>query len=114
MQDLIFTIIVFIVIYLLFLIFVLSKEDKVEKLKKSTMSMYITKKYNLDLKKINTKIYGHIQALTTAFMISITFYIISFVDNIFIKIGLSILVLVPLQLFMFMVIGKIYQKKASK
>ena len=97
MQDLIFTIIVFIVIYLLFLIFVLSKEEKIEKLKKSTMSMYITKKYNLDLKKNNTKIYGHIQALTTAFMISITFYIISFLDNIFLKIGLSLLLLVPLQ-----------------
>jgi len=114
MQNLLTTIIIFLVIYLLFFIFVLTKEEKLEKLKKSTMSMYITKKYNLDLKKINTKIYGHIQALTTAFLVSVTFYIIEFVNNIFLKISLAIIVLVPLQLLMYMIIGNIYKGKASK
>ncbi len=114
MNNLIFSIGVFITIYLLYVIFVINKRDKLQKLKKGVIVSYIVKKYNLDLKKINLKVLGHMISLSIAFIISITFYIVSFVDNYVLKVLLSFVILMPFQLLIYNIIGILYKKEQKK
>ena len=113
MEDLIVTIALFIIIYLFYVIFVINRKDKLNKLKKGTIVKYIVNRYKLDLKTINFKIFAHMIALTISFIISVTFFIISFFSSYFIKIGLCFIILIPFQYIMYMLIGKMYQKNHS-
>ena len=113
MEDLIFSLIVFIVFYLAYVVFVINRKEKLQKLKKSMMVQYLVNKYNVDLKKVNMKVLGHIIALTTSFILSATLFIISFVDNYILKILLSFAILMPFQYIMFMIVGKMYQKNGQ-
>ena len=110
MKDLIFSIVVFIIFYLAYVIFVINRKDKLSKLKKGMIVNYIVTKYNIDLKQINFKVFAHMVALSTSFIIAVTFFIISFFDNYLFKILLCFIVLLPLQFIMYMIIGKMYQK----
>lgn len=110
MEELISSIVVFIIVYLAYVVFVISRKDKLEKLKKGTIVKYLKSKYKINLKEINFKIFAHIIALSTAFIISVTFFIISFFDNVLLKILLCFAVLLPFQYLMYMLIGKLYKK----
>ena len=113
MFDLIFSLVTFIVIYLAYVVFVINRKEKLQKLKKSMMVQYLVNKYKVDLKKVNMKVLGHIIALTTAFILSATLFVISFVDNYILKILLSFAILMPFQYIMFMIVGKMYQKSGQ-
>lgn len=111
MHDLLVSFIVFIVIYLFYVIFVINKKKKLEKMKNNVSVLYLVSKYNIDIKKINMKVFAHVIALSNSFIISITFFIISFVDNYYLKLLVCIAVIVPVLYIMYMIIGKMYQKK---
>ena len=106
--------IVFIVIYLAYVIFVINRKEKLNKFKKSMVVKYIVSKYKLDLKTINIKVLAHMTSLTTAFIVAITYFIISFIDNYFMKILLCFIIILPFQYIMYMLIGKMYQKNHKK
>lgn len=115
MNDLIFSFIVFIIIYLCYVIFVINKKNKLEKMKSNAGVIYLVNKYQIDLKKINMKVLAHMIALANSFILSITLFILSFVDNYMLKILLCFIIIIPFQYIMYMIIGKMYQKeKRSK
>lgn len=114
MEELITSLIIFVIFYLAYVIFVINRKDKLNKLKKGMIVNYIVTKYQLDLKTINFKVFAHMVALSTAFIMSTTFFIISFFDNYLIKVLLCFVVLLPLQFIMYMIIGKAYQKNHKK
>ena len=110
MEDLIFSLIMFIIIYLFYVIFVINRKNKLEKMKKNAGVLYLANRYNIDLNKVNMKVLAHLIALTNSFILSITLFILSFIDNYFLKI-----IIIPFQYIMYMIIGKMYQKeKRSK
>lgn len=114
MEDLITSLIIFVIFYLAYVIFVINRKEQLSKLKKGMIVKYIVTKYKIDLKTVNFKIFAHMVALSTSFIISTTFFIISFFDNYLIKILLCFVVLIPLQFIMYMIIGKMYQKNHKK
>ena len=113
MEELLHSFIVFIVVYLFYVIFVINKKNKLEKMKNNVSVVYLVKKYKLDLKKINMKIFAHTISLTNSFIIAITFFIISFVDNYYLKLLVCIAVIFPVLYIMYMIIGKMYQRKGD-
>lgn len=114
MNELTFSIITFIVIYLFYLFFVILRKKKLERFKKNVYISFLVKIYGLDLSKINFLPLAHVIALTNAGIISATLFLVSIVPNLILKMLLAILILIPLQFFMYYVIGKIYQKKCRK
>lgn len=113
MVDLIFSLVMFVVIYLFYVIFVICRKKQLEKLKNNVGVIYLVNKYNLDLKKINMKVFGHVIALSNSFIFAVTLFIISFVDKLFLKILVCFVVLIPLEFIMYHIIGKMYGKKVQ-
>ena len=111
MEDLIFSLVTFIIIYLFYVIFVISRKSKLEKMKKNPGVLYLVNKYKIDLEKVNLKVLAHLIALTNAFILSITLFIVSFVDNYFLKILVCFVVIIPFEYIMYMIIGKMYKGK---
>ena len=111
MEDLIFSLVTFIIIYLFYVIFVISRKSKLEKMKKNPGVLYLVNKYKIDLEKVNLKVLAHLIALTNAFILSITLFIVSFVDNYFLKILVCFVLIIPFEYIMYMIIGKMYKEK---
>lgn len=111
MNDLLHSLIAFIIIYLFYVVFVINKKKKLEKLKNNVGVLYLINKYNLDLNKINLKVFAHSLALTNSFIISVTFFVISFFDNYYMKLLICIVVIVPVLYIMYMILGKMYGSK---
>ena len=114
MEDLIFSLVTFIIIYLFYVIFVISRKSKLEKMKKNPGVLYLVNKYKIDLEKVNLKVLAHLIALTNAFILSITLFIVSFVDNYFLKILVCFVVIIPFEYIMYMIIGKMYKENRKK
>lgn len=111
MYNLIFSIVAFVVIYLLYVIFVISRKSKIEKFKKNSYVTFLVTKYNVDLEKTNIYALAHAIALTNSFIVSSTLFIISYVSNVYIMLVGSLLVIVPLQLLMYALIGHLFGSK---
>jgi len=75
--------------------------------------MYLVKVYNLNKEKLKTKKLAHLIALSNAFIIATTFIIISFVKNFILMMLLAFVVLIPLQLGVYHIIGK-YLKRSEE
>ena len=106
MKELIIWILVFVLIYLTYLFFVILRKKKFEKFKNNMYVNYLIRVYSLNKKKLNYKSLAHIIALANAFIIATTFIIIGFVDNLIIMLLASVIILIPLQLFVYHIIGK--------
>ena len=114
MEDFLFSIVTFIFIYLMYLIFVILRKTSLEKFKNNVYVVFLSKKYNINIKKIDFKILANIIALTNSSIVSITVFIISYVPSntisyMIFKVLLAFVVLVPLQLLMYHIIGRMYQ-----
>lgn len=98
----------------LFLMILRKKTNKFKAKKPRVEEAFLMRKYNIDFKKIKKKEYRkflHIISLTNSFILSLTLVIVNIVKSMFLKMLLSLVVLVPLILISYMIIGKYYQKK---
>ena len=101
------------VMYLLFMVF-RKKVNKFKSKKPRVEEAYLIGKYNIDFKKFKKKEYRkflHIISLTNSFILSLTLIIVNIMKSMFLKILLSVVILVPLIIISYMLIGKHYQKK---
>ncbi len=113
MEDLVFSIVIFFVTYLFYLLFVIMNKKRIEKLKNGTYVTYLVNVYKLDLNRINIKVLGHIIALTNSFILASVLFIMSFIKPFILKLLISIIVLIPVQLLMYHIIGKMYEKSGQ-
>ena len=106
-------ILIFILCYFLYLIFViLNKKNNKFKARKPRMEdALLMTKFKIDFKKINYKKYLHLIALTNSFILALTVELVKIFKGIFFQILLSIIVLIPLIILAYTIIGKYYQKK---
>lgn len=111
MNDLIFSIFAFFVIYLCYVFFVILRKKKLEKFKTNAYVSFLVTKYGVDLKKTNIYVLAHAIALTNSFIVSATLFVISYAKNIFLMLILALLIIVPFQLVMYHIIGKLFGSK---
>ena len=101
------------VMYLLLMVF-RKKFNKFKSKKPRVEEAYLMGKYNIDFKKFKKKEYRkflHIISLTNSFILSLTLIIVNTMKSMFLKILLSFVILVPLIIISYMLMGKYYQKK---
>ena len=107
-------ILIFILVYLIYFLFIISRKKKMNKYRSSTEILFLEKKYKLNIDNINLRKLSHILALANAFIIALVFVVVSFIDNFIIKILIGFILLIPIILFVYHLIGKYFQKRSEK
>lgn len=111
MENFVLTLIVFVIIYLFYLIFVIMRPKKREKFKNNSYVKVLVNKYNVDINKINFTLLIHVIALSNAFIVASSFFIMELFDSIYIGFLVAIIALVIIEILMYRLIGFLYGKK---
>lgn len=114
MENLLVALGTFVFVYLIYLFLVILRKKKIAKYKDSTEVKYLQSKYRLDLKKINMTTLAHLLSLTNAFIIAVTIFVTSLVENLILKLMVGFIVLFPMILIMYHLIGINLNKKYGK
>ena len=110
----IYFIIAFLLIYLFYFLTVILQKKRYEKFKKSNQFMYFVNKYKLDTTKINIKEFIYIISFTNSLIIAIAFIMTFLVENIILQLLIGLIVLIPLILVSYSLIGKYLKRKCNK
>lgn len=114
MGEIISYIIIFILLFTVYYFLILNSPKKLDKYKKSTEILYLTKKYKIKLNDFNFKKMATSVVLINSFIITTIVMIVSYVDNLIYKTILSTLIIIPIILIVYHLLGKYYQKRGIK
>lgn len=114
MEYLITFIFCFAIVYLVYSVVVIWRKKGFEKFKTSKQLLFFETAYKIDFKKINLKGFAQSLALTNAFIIAFTCTVIEIFDNLILKMLVGFVILLPLMLLMYKLLGTIYKKKEGK
>lgn len=114
MEYLITFIFCFVIVYLVYSTVVIFRKKGFEKFKTSKQLKFFEIAYKIDFKKINLKSFAQALALTNAFIIAFTCTVIEIFDSLIFKMLVGFVILVPLILLMYKLLGTIYKKKEGK
>ena len=114
MKFIILFVVTFLVVYLLYLLTVILNKKKLEKFKKSNQVLYFIKKYKIKVDDNNVKLLAHLVAISNAFIMSAAITIVELVPNFILKILVAFLVIMPLILIVYHIVGKIMMKRGNK
>lgn len=114
-MEYIFTFIVsFMIIYIVYYLIILRRKEGLEKFKRGTQVEYFKKVYQLNIKKINIKEFARDLSLTNAFIMSAVITIIEFFDSLILKMLAGFIIIIPLMLLSYKILGEKYKKKEGK
>ena len=113
MEKLSLFLMTFLFIYLIYLFAVIINKKKIEKFKEGSQFIYFKNIYKLNPESINMKKFINDIGLANAFIMSLTVIIIDYTDKLIIKMVAGFLILIPLIIGIYHIIGKKYQKKAN-
>ena len=114
MKYILLFIISFLIIYLIYYLIVVRRDKGIEAFKKGKQIMFFKNAYNLDLNKLNYKKFSNSLALVNAFIVAFTVTVIEFIDGNILKLLVGFVILIPLILICYYILGKIYKKKEGK
>ena len=114
MKFIILFVVTFLVVYLLYLLTVILNKKKLEKFKNSNQALYFVKKYKIKVDDNNVKLLAHLVALSNAFIMSTAITLVELVSNFILKILVAFLVIMPLILIMYHIVGKVMMKRGNK
>ncbi|MCM1370778.1 MAG: hypothetical protein NC181_02660 [Clostridium sp.] len=114
MKVLYLGILCFIFVYLFYLITVVTNKKKIKTFLDTRQAQYFIIKYKLNKDKIKSRGFANIISIANSLIISITLMVTEIVDNYLLKLLVGIVILIPLILFIYFIIGKIYKKKEGK
>lgn len=106
-------IISFIIVYLFYFITVVLQKKRYDKFKQSNQVMYFVRRYNIDINKVNMRKFTNVIALSNSFVIASAFTATFLVKNIFLQLLVGLLVLIPLMLLVYHLIGVNLQKQVK-
>lgn len=102
----------FLIIYLVYQILVVRRKKGIEKFKEGKQLEYFKKVFKLD--KINIKKFANSLAIANSFIMATTITIIEFIDNLILKMLVGFIVIIPIMLIVYKILGSIYKKKEGK
>lgn len=114
MDYVIYFLLAFILVYLFYLFTVILQKKKYDKFKKSNQVMYFVNRYKINPNQLDMKVFTNILGLTNAFIIATAFIATFLVKNFILQLLVGLVVLIPLMLLMYHIIGRYYQKKEGK
>ena len=105
MGNILFGLISFMLIYLFYLVTVITRKNKLDKLMKGMEITYLKKRYKISLKKVNKKKLGHLIAFTNSFIFALTVSIVSFIENHILMLLVGFIILIPLIIICYHILG---------
>ena len=114
MKYILVFIISFLIIYLVHYLLIVRRDKGIEAFKKGNQVLFFKKAYNLDLNKLNYKKFAKSLSLTNAFIVAFTVTIIEFIEGNILKLLVGFVILIPLILICYYILGKTYKKKEGK
>ena len=111
MEYVIYFILTFLLVYMISYFFIVRKAGKKIQKKVPIEVEYLIKKYNIDLKKVNYREFINTISITGSIIIAITVLIIFNIENLLLQLVVSFVVMIPLILIGFKLIGEYYKKK---
>lgn len=104
----------FTIIYFVYFVIIINRKQGLEKFKTGKQIEFFKTVYKLDFRKINVKKFANSLALTNSFIMAFTITILELVDGIAIKLLLGFIILIPLMLLMYKILGNYYQNGGKK
>jgi hypothetical protein len=114
MNYLLLFVISFLIVYLVYYLIVVARKKGVEAFKTGKQVMFFKNAYKLDLEKLDYKKFANSLSLVNAFIIAFTVTIIELIDGFVFKLLVGFVILIPLILICYYVLGKIYKRKEGK
>ena len=114
MKYIIMFVVSFLVVYLAYLMTVILNKKKLKKFETSNQALYFVKKYNVKISDKNVKLLANLVALSNAFIISITLVIIDLVPNYILKVLVAFVIIIPLILVLYHIVGLVMLKRGNK
>ena len=111
MKYVIYFISTFLFVYMISYFFIVRKASKKIQKKIPVEVEYLITKYNIDLKKVNYRSFLNTISITGSIIIAITALIIFNIENILLQLLVAFIVIIPLILIGFKLIGEYYKKK---
>ena len=114
MEFLLVFVFCFVLVYLVYYSVIVFRKKGLEAFKKGKQVLFFKNAYHLDLNKLNYKKFANSLSLVNAFIIALTVTVVELFDALIWKLLVGFLVLIPLILICYYVLGKIYKKKEGK
>lgn len=114
MEFLLVFVFCFIVVYLVYYSVIVLRKKGLEAFKKGKQVLFFKNAYHLDLDKLNYKKFANSLSLVNAFIIALTVTVVELFDALIWKLLVGFVVLIPLILICYYVLGRIYKKKEGK
>ncbi len=111
MVYIIYFVVTFLIVYLISYLLLVWKKDEYNPNKVPVEVEYMLKKYKLDIKKINYKRMINVISIVGSLDMAIASIIIFQLENIIVQLLVGFLILIPLILISFRILGKYYVKK---
>ena len=104
----------FIIVYLFYYLVIVRRKKGLQAFEKGKQLQFFKNAYKLDVKKLDLKKFANSLALANAFIIAFTVTIIEFFDSLIIKLLVGFVILIPLILLVYYILGQTYKKKEGK
>lgn len=115
MEKLLEFILVFTLVYLIsYFIRIFKRKKNKETNPEITEILYLVKAYKINLKKHKMNVLLHLVSITNAFIMALTLVIVTLLNNIYYELLLAIVVLVPLIIGSYYLLGKYLKYKERK
>lgn len=114
MKYLLLFIVSFLIIYLVYYLIVVRRKKGLEAFKTGKQVMFFKNAYKLDLEKLDYKKFSNSLSLVNAFIIAFTVTILEFIDGFILKLLIGFVILIPLILICYYILGKIYKRKEER
>lgn len=113
MKYMVIFLISFSLVYLFYLLTVIIRKKKTSKFLQSNQVMYFVKRYNLDVNKININQFMQTISITNSFIVSVAFTFTFLTDHFLLGMLIGLVVLIPLMLICYSLIGNYYKKEGK-
>lgn len=104
----------FIIIYLFYFITVILQKKRYEKFKSSNQVLFFVKRYKLDVNKMNISKFIKIISFINSFIIALTFTIVININNYLLMLLIGFIILIPLMLLSYYIVGFYLKKEENK
>ena len=104
----------FLIIYTVYFIVIINRKKGLESLKKGKQIDFFKKAYKLDFRKINIKSFANSLAIVNSFIMALTITIIETFKSLTVKLLVGFIIIIPLMLIMYKILGEKYKKKEGK
>jgi len=111
LQEVVLFMMTFLFVFLIYQLFIVRKAKRRNSSKKPMEVKYLEMRYHIDLKQINYKRLLLVISVVSAFDIALLVSIVMMIHNYFLEILVALLLVIPLILFSYHLVGVYYVKK---